>query len=92
VNVLKWQAPASGTPIVSYIVFRNSLDNPIGKVTNLQKLRFRDRNIKKGKTYTYYVISVDEFGNTSTPVKVTIKSIVKKKRDRRYRKNFWTNS
>lgn len=83
VNVLKWQAPIGGTQIISYIVFRNSLNNPIGTISNLQNLKFKDPHIKKGKNYTYYVVSVDSFGNTSLPAKIVIKSIVKKKRYRR---------
>jgi len=83
VNVLKWKAPVGGTPIVKYIVFRNSLDHKIGKVTHLQNLKFKDYKIEEGKTYTYYVVSVDSFGNKSAPAKVVVKSIIKKKRDRR---------
>jgi hypothetical protein len=73
VNVLKWKAPKHDKAIVAYHIYRGSLNNQIGTVTNLQHLRFKDRHVKADKTYTYYVVSVDEFGNTSQPAKVVIR-------------------
>ena len=74
INVLKWKAPSSGTPIVSYRIYRNQFPkNLIAEISSNKPLRFKDRNIKRGKTYTYYVVSVDQFGNVSEPATVKIK-------------------
>lgn len=69
VNILKWQAPLSGSRPVAYRIFRNSSKKLIGTVGGLD---FKDPNREKGVTYTYFVVSVDAFGNESTPVQVTV--------------------
>ena len=74
INVLKWKVPSSGTPIVSYRIYRNQFPkNLIAEIPSNKPLRFKDRNIKRGKIYTYYVVSVDQFGNVSEPATVKIK-------------------
>jgi hypothetical protein len=49
----------------------------IGTVINLENLRFKDTHIEADKAYTYFVVSVDDFGNTSQPAKVVIRGFAK---------------
>lgn len=73
VNIITWHAPSSGTPPVSYRIYRNSsLTELAAEVSANGRLRFKDHNRKEGKTYTYFIVSVDQFGNISTPATVTI--------------------
>lgn len=71
-NVLNWKAPRTQkSEIVSYKIYRNSLQNkPIGEVPSKKPLTFVDRSIKKGKRYTYYVVSINELGISSKPIEV----------------------
>lgn len=73
-NVLTWDAPTQGDPVSFYQIYRNNANHlkRIGVVPSDQSLRFRDRHVKFYKAYTYYVVSVNEAGNTSKPAKVVI--------------------
>ena len=74
INILKWRAPKEGTSIVFYKIYRDKdLKKSIAQIPNHKPLRFEDHNRKKGKTYTYYIVSVDEFGDVSAPAKVTVR-------------------
>ena len=75
VNILTWKAPKKGNAPVAYRIFRNhqSTTKLIAVIPSDEKLKFKDRRVKAGKIYTYCVVSVDQFGNTSEPAIVTIK-------------------
>ena len=74
INTLTWEAPTQGTPPVEYKIYLDSsLQKEIAVVFNHHRLRFEDHNRKKGKTYTYFIVSVDRKGNISFPASVTIK-------------------
>lgn len=75
VNVLTWKAPQSSpTSPVEYRIYRDAnLTKLIATIPANHKLIFKDHNRKKNKTYTYFVVSVDESGNISTPAVVKIK-------------------
>lgn len=74
VNVLTWRNPTSGNRPVLYKIFIDkALTKLIGTVRSDEKLRFADHNKKEGKTYTYYVVSVDQNGNSSVASRVTIR-------------------
>jgi hypothetical protein len=74
INVITWQAPIISSSIVSYRIYRDqNLQKLIGEVFSDQPLRFKDRHRKPCKTYTYYIVSVDQFGNISEPAFVKIK-------------------
>ncbi len=74
VNILTWRANSQRNSAVAYRIYRDSLlKQLIGVISGSHDLRFEDHNREKGKTYTYFVVSVDEFGNTSLPATVTIK-------------------
>ncbi len=71
INILTWNAPLQGTPIVAYRIYRDK--HLIAVISSDEYLHFKDHNRKKGKTYTYYIVSVDQFGNLSAPAIVIIK-------------------
>jgi len=78
VNFLTWKAPKhSSSHIVEYKIYRNSrLKREIAVVSNRHHdLHFEDHNRKKGKTYTYFIVSVDRNGNISTPAKVKVRAV-----------------
>lgn len=72
-NVIKWKAPLSGPIPVVYKIYRDpQLTHLIDEVSAYEKLKFVDHNRREHHIYTYFIISVDELGNTSAPIKVTI--------------------
>ncbi len=74
VNVITWQAPAEGIPPVSYRIYRNSdLTKLAAEISANQQLRFEDHNRNPKKTYRYFIVSVDQFGNLSAAATVTVK-------------------
>ncbi len=73
-NHLTWDAPSQGLPPASYKIYRDaSLKHAIATISSDERLEFVDRNRRKNKTYTYYVVSIDQFGNRSTPAVVRVK-------------------
>lgn len=70
---LKWDPPSQGISPVKYRIYRNSLHNLIGTVPANQRLKFTDYTLEDDKTYIYYVVSVDQFGNVSTPAVVAVR-------------------
>lgn len=81
VNVLTWKANPEGTPAVEYRIYRGKKSNRlIGTVPADQPLKFKDKNIKRGKTYTYSVFAIDALGNASEPATVKIKPIVEEEK------------
>ncbi len=80
VNILTWKPPLQGSSsIVAYKIFRNKqLTELLAVIPSHETLKFKDHNRKKGKTYHYYIVSVDQFGNMSAPSKVKVPSIKEK--------------
>lgn len=75
VNTLRWSAPLEGVPPVSYAIYRDSeLTDLVGRVSASASLIFKDHNRRKNTVYTYYVVSVDDEGNQSTPAFIAIPS------------------
>ncbi len=73
VNILRWQTPTEGNPPVSYNIYRNASLTKLAGSVSATKLKFEDHNRKRGHIYSYYVVSVDEFGNESAPALAVIK-------------------
>ena len=76
INVVTWIAPTTGEVPVRYRIYRNpDLTQLAGKVSGDSGVKglftFRDENMEEGKEYSYYVVSVDVFGNISHPAEVT---------------------
>lgn len=72
INVLDWDAPASGETPASYHVYRNGELAETVYYAGSQSFEFMDRNRAKGMQYTYCVYSVDIEGNISEPACITI--------------------
>lgn len=74
VNILTWKAPSHGGAPVAYRLYLNpDLTELLAEVPADASLKFKHHNRRERKTYTYYIISVDEFGNTSIPAQVVIR-------------------
>jgi len=75
VNLITWTPPLSGETPVKYKLFRDAaLTDHIATVSAKSALQYHDHNRKKGVTYSYFIVSVDQDGNESIPASVTIKS------------------
>jgi fibronectin type 3 domain-containing protein len=73
VNILTWQAPTAGAAPIAYRIYRDStLSKAIAVVRANKKLRFEDHDRKKGKIYTYFVVSVDQAHRRSSPANITV--------------------
>lgn len=75
INILIWNAPISGSTPVAYQIYRNrALTELIAVIPAAHDhLHFEEHNRKKGKKYSYFVVTVDKEGQRSTPAKVSIK-------------------
>jgi hypothetical protein len=74
VNILTWKPPLQGSPPVAYRIYYDSqLKKLVAVVSSHEHLKFKDHNRKKGKSYTYFIVSIDQFGNVSAPATVTVR-------------------
>lgn len=75
-NILTWRAPILGSTPVSYRIYRDrDLGHFVGVVfvrPGEQTFEFTDHNRRPNRDYRYFVVSVDEFGNVSTPAEVEL--------------------
>lgn len=79
-NIIRWEAPKTDSRIVAYKIFADKkLDHMLVEIPSFDKLRFKIRqsNVNPCKKHRYFVVAVDEFGNTSKPVK-GIRKVIKK--------------
>lgn len=89
-NVIVWEAPykphSNGKKkcckITSYLIYSDpKLNDLIGEVSSKSckndcvAYEYVDKNVKEGKTYTYYIVSVDSSGHKSDPAVVKVKPI-----------------
>ena len=73
INILTWQEPQHGTLIVSYQIYRDRhLKKHIATLSSHEELQFKDHNREKDKTYTYFIVSINQFGNRSKAAKVIV--------------------
>lgn len=76
INLLTWEAPNSGTIPVAYRIYRDAeLQELVVEVTAQARLRCEDPLRKRGKEYTYFLVSVDVEGRKSQPFKIVVKPI-----------------
>ncbi len=74
INILTWKVPFRGITPVAYRMYRDpALTKLVVEISANERLRFEDRYRKKGKTYHYFVVSVDEAGNVSVPAKLSVR-------------------
>ena len=72
-NLITWKAPVSGPVPVSYKIYRDAgLTDLIATVPATGPLQYADQNLQQNVTYTYYLVSVDQYGDTSNPVEVIV--------------------
>lgn len=72
-NILQWHPSGGEIAPLSYRIYRNKeLSDLIGDIPANGKLIFKDGNRHKGKSYTYYIVSVSQDFKISKPVKITI--------------------
>ena len=72
INVITWAPASSGTAATRYIIYRDSLLNPIGEVAANEPLIFYDHNRKPTTAALYYVKAVSEAGAKSSEAVVVI--------------------
>jgi YVTN family beta-propeller protein len=76
INILTWKAPRAGPTPIEYRVYRDAgLHELIAIIAADRELKFKDHNRKKGKTYTYFIVSVDASGLFSEPAVVRVQPI-----------------
>lgn len=74
VNVITWNPPALGEAPAFYNVYRDNLTNLIAVVSaDAESLSALDHNRKKGRTYTYYLVSVGAGGTASAAQSVIVR-------------------
>lgn len=74
INILTWKAPSTEKIIVAYKIYRDNLNKkPIAMIKSHKSLKFKDQHCKPGKTYTYYIVSVEASGKTSVPAKIKVR-------------------
>lgn len=76
-NKITWKSPSSGNVPVSYKIYDDaSLTELLAVVTaknhSQHHFKYAQHNCVKGKTYTYYILSVDAQGGVSSPVEVVV--------------------
>ncbi len=72
VNIITWSAPPNFTPVF-YQIFRDAaLTDLAGTVSASEELQFEDHNRRRKQLYTYFVIAVDQSGNTANLGGVTV--------------------
>lgn len=73
-NVVTWKAPTKGSAPVSYKIYKDRhLSKLIGTVSAKGELKFEDHRLKRGRAYTYYIVSVDSAGKISSAASITVK-------------------
>jgi len=72
-NYLTWSAPSGNIP-ASYALYRDAaLTQLVATIpASSPNLCYCDHNRNPNIDYTYYIITTDEFGNTSIPVMTTV--------------------
>ena len=64
VNVILVSDPTNNPEIAAYEFYRNeALTDLAGSVSASPPVRFEDHRRKKGVSYTYYIVSVDIYGD-----------------------------
>lgn len=74
-NLITWDPPSGGTTPFVYRIFRDSSHKEmIAEIPAMNKLKFTDPNRKKGKQYTYYIVTVDGDNKESQAMRLIISS------------------
>jgi hypothetical protein len=72
-NQLSWAAPLGGITPVSYKIYRDAgLTDLVATIPSTGPLQYTDQNTQAGVAYTYYIVSVDQNGDISSSVQITV--------------------
>ncbi|WP_075882835.1 DUF7507 domain-containing protein [Candidatus Protochlamydia sp. W-9] len=73
IDVLQWKLPLSGESPIGYKIFSDeNLKKLVAKIP-YNTTEYYIHNRRKQSSYTYYIVSVDQFGRVSLPISVKIK-------------------
>lgn len=73
INLITFSAPTSGTVPTSYQIYNDAaLTNLLATIPASGPLQYVDQNTNVDDSYTYYIVSVDQNGNASSPAQVTV--------------------
>ncbi len=73
INNITWTAPTVGTIPAAYSIYRDPyLTDLVATVPASGALQYYDHNRNPNVTYSYYIVSVDAFGNMSEPNSVMV--------------------
>ncbi|MDP1881053.1 MAG: Ig-like domain repeat protein [Parachlamydiaceae bacterium] len=83
INIVAWHPPVTGPRPIFYKVYRDPtlqdlIDTARPSVRDIisqkrNSIVFEDHNRKKGRSYQYYIVSVDALGRESVPAEVSFK-------------------
>lgn len=72
VNIISWTAPTNGTRAINFKIYRNAqLTDLVATIPITSSLKYFDHNLQPHVIYTYYIVSIDENGNTSAAASIT---------------------
>ncbi|WP_075882834.1 DUF7507 domain-containing protein [Candidatus Protochlamydia sp. W-9] len=75
IDVLQWQIPSAGEVPTGYKIFSDvGLKKLVAKVSGYHITEYRIHNRHKHRSYTYYIVSEDQFGKKSAPISIKIYS------------------
>lgn len=73
VHILKWDPPSLGITPAAYKIFRNAdLTEFVAVVFADEKLEYIDRHCKSKHRCSYFIVSVDDAGNFSSPAGIIV--------------------
>ncbi len=76
VNIITWKQPLLGEKPVLYKIYRDeNLTTLVATIKTHQKLEFLDHNRKKGKAYSYFIVSISDDGDISSSATITVKPL-----------------
>ncbi len=73
VNVITWEAPTTGHPPALYKIYRDVQLTDLIATVQGERLRFEDHNRRKGRSYSYFIVSIDTAGQVSSPAEVVFR-------------------
>ncbi len=73
INKITWTTPAYGDAPIAYNIYRDeALTELIATIPANDPLQYYDHNRQPNVVYSYYIVSVDAYGNISTAISVTV--------------------
>jgi hypothetical protein len=75
INVITWRPPSQGEKPVAYKIYRDAALTKLVAVIDgyHEHLRFEDHHRRPDRTYTYFLVSIDEHHHQSSAIRLIIK-------------------